>query len=253
MPPHLPSGLFVTATGTAAGKTFVTRGLARELTRIGRRVAALKPLETGIAPASSPLPAGVSQLAPTPIPDATLLARACDRPELAQAPGFYRATLPVAPYAAALATGEPTPDIASLVSAIATAAIGSTALLVEGAGGLLVPLDRQRTIADLITALDLPMLLVAHNALGVLSHTLTAVEAIDRRGLGLAAIVLVDQGAPGRSLPPDPSTAHNRAILQERLPYPVLAFAACADDDTQLADAARAAGLSEVFQRVAAS
>src|SRR5690349_14088900 len=123
MPPRLPPGLFITATGTGAGKTFVSRGLACELTRSGRRVAALKPLETGIAPASNPLPSGVSQLAPTPIPDATQLARACGRPELAQAAGFYRAALPVAPYAAALASGEPPPDLSALVTAIASAAL----------------------------------------------------------------------------------------------------------------------------------
>jgi dethiobiotin synthetase len=252
MPPRLPPGLFVTATGTAAGKTFVTRGLARELTRAGQRVAALKPIETGIAPASKPLPSSVSSIAPTPILDAALLARACERPELAGAAGFYRASLPVAPYAAALASGEPAPEIGALVSAIASAALGSQALIVEGAGGLLVPLDRQRTIADLIAALDLPLLLVAHNALGVLSHVLTAVESIDRRNLGLAAIVLVEHHPPSITAP-DPSTVHNRAILQERLPYPVLSFGACADDDMRLADAARQAGLAELFERVAQS
>lgn len=247
MPPRLPPGLFIAATGTAAGKTFVTRALAAELTRTGTRVAALKPIETGFSPGSTPLPAAVSDSGTTPIPDALRLGIACGRSDLANAAGFYRAALPLAPYAAALASGDSPPEIGALSQAIATAALGSQAVLVEGAGGLLVPLDRQRTIADLIAALDLPILLVAQNTLGVLSHILTAVESIDRRNLGLAAIVLVDHTASAD----DPSRRHNRAILQERLPYSVLAFPACADTDADLARAANQAGLIELFARVA--
>ncbi|MDD9934512.1 MAG: dethiobiotin synthase, partial [Myxococcales bacterium] len=78
-------GWFVTGVGTGVGKTYISRGLTRALADSGRSVAAIKPLETGVAP--DPL-------------DARALARACGRPELATAPGLYRVAPPLAPHAA---------------------------------------------------------------------------------------------------------------------------------------------------------
>lgn len=229
---RLPPGLFITATGTGSGKTFVARGLAAALTARGEKVAAIKPIETGF-------PDGISI---TDATDARDLARACSQPQLADAPGLYRAAVPAAPYAVSLATGAATPSLAQLAAAIATAALGSSLVLVEGAGGLLVPLDRERTIADLIAALALPLLLVAPNALGVLSHALTAAESAERRKLPVAALILNDL-SPSTDLS-DPSRPQNAAILRERLPFPVLAFPYCADtSDTSLARAAISANL----------
>jgi dethiobiotin synthetase len=232
---RLPPGLFITATGTGAGKTFVTRGLAAALQVAGHSVAALKPIETGM-PGDAQLE---SALAST---DAALLAQAAGRPGFGQADGFYRAAMPAAPRAVSLATGSAAPDLEQLTAAIRAAAHGATALLVEGAGGLLVPLDRERTIADLALQLELPILLVAPNALGVLSHTLTACESAERRRLPLAAIVLTEL-AP-LSDASDPSRPHNAAILRERVPCPVLTFPFCADGkDATLAAAAASAQL----------
>jgi dethiobiotin synthetase len=230
----LPPGLFVTATGTGAGKTFVTRGFAAALRVRGLRVAALKPIETGLSePSAAPI---------EPATDAAFLAGACGRPELADASGFYRAAVPAAPYAVSLATGSPAPDLEQLAHAVRAAAAGSDIALVEGAGGLLVPLDRDRTIADLIASLGLPILLVAPNTLGVLSHALTAAESADRRNLRIAALVLTDL-APASDTS-DPSRPHNAAILAERLPFPILRFPHCADgSDATLAQAAISANL----------
>jgi dethiobiotin synthetase len=230
---RLPPGLFITATGTGAGKTFVARGLAAALRAAGHTVAALKPIETG-------LPEGAIH----PSTDAALLARAANRPGLSagDAPGFYRAAMPAAPRAVSLATGADAPDLERLALAIHTAAAGATAVLVEGAGGLLVPLDRERTIADLALRLDLPVLLVAPNALGVLSHALTACESAERRRLAIAAVVLTELAPPDPAS--DPSRPHNAAILRERLPCPVLSFPHCANaTDTSLAAAAASAQL----------
>lgn len=228
---RLPPGMFITATGTGSGKTFVTRGLAAALTKRGRSVAALKPIETGLPDG----PAGSAT-------DAALLAAACGKPQLADAPGLYRAPIPAAPYAVSLATGSPGPDLAALARAIERAATGSELVLVEGAGGLLVPLDRDRTIADLVALLQLPLVLVAPNALGVLSHALTAAESAAHRGLRVAALILTDL-AP-QSDGSDPSRPHNARILMERLPFAVLPFPFCADSsDDALARAAISASL----------
>jgi dethiobiotin synthetase len=222
----IPS-LFVTAPGTAAGKTFVTRALTRALVLAGRHPLALKPVETGISDHAA---------------DATALARVCGHPELANIPGFYRAALSLCPYAVTLETGVCSPSSQALAACIRALALATTPdpLLVEGAGGLLVPLSPTETMADLATSLDLPLLVVAPDRLGVLSSVLTCLESASRRQLRVAGVVLTDHGDDPAT---DISSRTNHRILQQRLDVPVLAFPHCPDDDDALADAARRCGL----------
>jgi len=197
-------GWFVTSTGTSVGKTLVTRALLHALRARGMRVAGLKPIETGCAPAPQ---------------DAMALAEASGRMTLAHSPRWYRAEQPSAPYAVELETGFPAPRIDALVAEIEVIASAHDVVLVEGAGGLLVPLDRDHTMVDFARALGLPLLMIADDRLGVLSHVLTAVEAADRRGLSISALVLNQSTALD---PTDISVRTNRAILAERLSMPVL-------------------------------
>jgi dethiobiotin synthetase len=214
-----PQGLFVTATGTGCGKTWVTRGLARALVRAGRSVAALKPIETGVDP--SPL-------------DAEALARACGRPALAHAPGLLRARSPLSPLAATLEGELPAVEPVSLATVARGLVAGVDVALVEGAGGLLVPLSPNHDTRDLALALGWPLLLVARDAIGTLSHTLTALECAAARGLAVHALVLTR----GPWSMDDPSVRTNLRILAARVSVPVLSFPACPDDDEALADAA---------------
>lgn len=209
-------GSFITGTGTGVGKTWLTRGLAGALRRRGESVAAIKPIETGC----DPRPA-----------DAEALAQACGRPEIATDEDLYRARSPVAPYAATL-DGEPPLSLDRLIDATRRLAADRIAL-VEGAGGLLVPLDEAKTIADLAVALALPLVLVARDGLGVLSHTLTAAECATSRGLTLRAVVLT----PSHDAD-DHSLRTNATILADRLDAPVLRFAPPGGDDDALAQAA---------------
>ena len=222
----MTAGLFVTGTGTGVGKTFATRALARALVRDGgRRVAALKPLETGCDP--EPL-------------DALALARACGRPELAHHRGLYRVAPPLAPYAATLEGHPAPPDPEQLAVTCRHLAREADVILVEGAGGILVPLDGTRDLADFARCLGLPIVLVARDALGVLSHVLTAVDSLRLRALDLAGVVLM----PPPSGPADPSRATNARILADRLaPAWIVPFPPCADDDDALADTATTSGL----------
>jgi dethiobiotin synthetase len=213
------SRYFVTGTGTGIGKTFVTRALARAGARRAMRVAALKPLETGC----NPQPA-----------DAFALERAALRSDLARAPGLYRAPLPLAPYAATLAGTPPPPPLSELASTIEEHVRDADLALVEGAGGLLVPYDAERTLADLALALAYPLILIAPDGLGVLSHTLTAYEAAERRGLAVAAVILTRHNLD----PKDKSAGTNQRILAERIDAPVRSFPRCDDDDEALANAA---------------
>jgi dethiobiotin synthetase len=224
-------GVFISGPHTGAGKTFVARGLARASGRAGRSVAAIKPFETGV----HALPE-----------DASALARASGRPDLATVPDFYRVPLPLAPYAAAIEQNSQPPDLALLTRRIQ--AVGQTAevLIVEGAGGLLVPLTATATIADFAASLGLPLVLVATDQLGVLSSVLTCVESATLRQIPVAAIVLTNHG-PAID---DPSPRTNQQILQERLPCPVFSFPPCNDDDDALADAAERTGLVRLLQAI---
>jgi dethiobiotin synthetase len=217
--PTATPGLFISATGTGSGKTWLTRGIARALVLRGTSVAAIKPVETGADP--------------TPH-DAEALARACSRPSLAQAPGLVRAPSPLSPYAATLEGELPTLDPAALALVVRALARDADVALVEGAGGLLVPLSRHHDTRDLVEGLGWPLLLVAPDALGTLSHSLTALEAASARGLAVRAVVLV-RGPWSRD---DPSVRTNHRILSERVAAPVLSFPACDDDDDALARAA---------------
>lgn len=219
-------GLFVTGTGTGVGKTFLTRGLARALTRRLARVAALKPIETGCAPEPA---------------DALAIARACRNPGLAHDPAFYRVAPPLSPYAATLQHGSPAPDLERIVGRVRELAVAHDFMLVEAAGGLLVPLDARHTTAELAARLALPLLLVAPDRLGVLSHALTAYESAQARALDVAAVILTRVDADDA----DPSRRTNAQILGERLPSPVFVFPNTKDDDDALADAVESAAILE--------
>ncbi|MFK7986266.1 MAG: dethiobiotin synthase [Sandaracinaceae bacterium] len=193
---------FITGTGTGVGKTYFTCALAGAAVREGLRCAAVKPMETGCEPDAL---------------DAMALAHACGHPELAAHPGVYRARQPLAPHAATL-MGEPALELEEVVQATQAAIADADLGLVEGAGGILVPLDPERTIADMILLLAMPILLVARDGLGVLSSTLTAVEAAERRGIDVTAVVLSQHGEQ------DLSQKTNAAILEQRLRCPVWTF-----------------------------
>ena len=222
---RIERGVFVTATSTGCGKTFVSRGLAHALVRRGLRVAAVKPIETGCDP--------------DPV-DAIALAHACGRPELASATGFYRARPALSPYAVALERGPSILDPATLAGCVEHAAEGADVAIVEGAGGLFVPIRRPDTIASLAAELGLPLLVVAPDRLGTLSH----VTAILRSAPPLeVSAVILSRHAGDRS---DPSRRSNYAIVAEH-GLPVHVFDETADDDDALADEAERSGLADLL------
>lgn len=219
--------VFVTGTGTGVGKTWIARGLARAAARRGIAVAAIKPIETGCDPEPR---------------DAIALARAAGRMELASATGLYRARAAVAPYAAALGGEAPPPAPDAIAGAVRSAARGGELAIVEGAGGLLVPLDREHTIADVARALDASLVIVARDGLGVLSDVLATCEAAQARGIRVSVVVLVRFGAD------DASRTTNARVLAERVaPIAVRVVEGAVDDDEVLADAVERAGVSRVL------
>ncbi len=195
------NGVFITATGTGVGKTWFGCALTRAIAARGTRIAAIKPLETGVDPRAQ---------------DAEALAEACGRSTLANAPGLYRAREPLAPYAVQKRGGPAVGSLEVLASRIEELASEADFALVEGAGGVLVPLDETQTIADLAKLVGLPAIVVARNELGVLSYTLTAVASLRQHEVPVCAVVLnqVDR----RDLNDDLSLESNHELLADYLP-----------------------------------
>jgi dethiobiotin synthetase len=184
------SAYFVTATGTDIGKTFVMRGLIHALRMRGRNVAALKPVMSGFEPAEA---AGS---------DAGLLLAALGRPVTPEAIDEispWRFAAPLAPDMAAAREGR-TLDIRELIKFCGNAiAANRHVLLIEGAGGVMSPVNADHVMLDWMTALRLPLILVAGSYLGTISHTLTALDVIARRGLKVTALVISETaGSPVR-------------------------------------------------------
>jgi dethiobiotin synthetase len=180
------SAIFVTATGTDIGKTFVACGIIKALQARGRKVAALKPIMSGFDQAATS--------------DAGLLLSSLRRPVTAEEISRlspWRFAAPLSPDMAAAREGRMI-DFAAVVDfcrdAIATR---DGALLIEGVGGIMTPLDARHTVLDWMAALDIPVVLVAGSYLGTISHTLTALDVLRRRGPDVACLVINESaGAP---------------------------------------------------------
>jgi dethiobiotin synthetase len=186
-------GLFVTATDTGVGKTEVACALLRAARAAGIDAVGMKPAQSG-ATAGEPS-------------DAERLRDACGRVEPLEAICPYALRAPLAPAVAARLEGIEI-SLSSVVDAARALAARHAAVLVEGAGGLLVPLTERESYADLAGALGVPVLVVARAGLGTVNHTALTVEALRRRRLPIAGIVL------NRTAPEDdPSVPHNAAEI----------------------------------------
>ncbi|MBO0877838.1 MAG: ATP-dependent dethiobiotin synthetase BioD [Pseudonocardia sp.] len=170
------SVLVVTGTGTGVGKTVVTAALAALALDAGRRVAVLKPAQTGVLPGGHGDVDEVRRL----VGDAGRLTLR----ELARYPD------PLAPATAAARAGRApiTPGQAS--AEVAALAAGHDLVLVEGAGGLLVRLDADGTLADVAEAVAAPVLVVTEAGLGALNNTELTVRALAALGLTCAGLVI---------------------------------------------------------------
>lgn len=190
-------GLFVTGTDTGVGKTVLSAALLAAMVAAGKRVRAHKPVVTGLdEPDSEDWP-----------PDHVILARAAGMEPEAVAPLRYGPA--VSPHLAAELAGEGIDPARVLAAARAGGGRGADAgddsgagsagegesgsdeiLVVEGVGGLLVPLAERFTVRDLAVELGLPLVLAARPGLGTINHTLLALEAARSAALDVRAVVL---------------------------------------------------------------
>jgi dethiobiotin synthase len=169
---RLLPGVFVTGTDTGIGKTVVSALLMHRFRQLAR-VRYWKPVQTGIEQDDDS--AAVRRLAGLGS-DAVL-----DR--------GVRLRRPVSPHLAARLSGV-TIALDDLVSAVASES-ASDRWVVEGAGGVLVPLNDRELIVDLMSRLGMPAVVVARSGLGTINHTLLTVEALRRRSIVVAGVVMV--------------------------------------------------------------
>jgi dethiobiotin synthetase len=226
-------GLFVTATDTGVGKTLATCAIAWNLRRSGLRVGVCKPLASGCRRDREGL---VSE-------DAEALAHFADCRQPLDIINPVRFVPPVAPAVAEELTGQPV-DFNAIAQSLRLLDESSDVLLIEGVGGLLVPLARKLarpgpsragsgspaagayfTVLDLAGALGYPVVVVARSGLGTINHATMTVQLLQQRDCQVAGLIVNGFEADAVSGQPagDLSMSTNRAWLQKMTGLPILA------------------------------
>jgi dethiobiotin synthetase len=225
------TAIFITATGTDVGKTYVAASLIGHFRRMGRAVEAIKPVVSGFDPAhpAESDPGVLLQALGMPV-SAETVARI--------SPWRFRA--PLSPDLAARREGRGI-DVEAVIEFCRSAIERRRdLLLIEGVGGIMVPLDGERTVLDVMMALRLPLILVTGSYLGTISHTLTALDSLFRRDLDVLATIVSETA--GSTVPLDDTVA---AI--GRFAEPVIALPRQRHD----APSGRPPPLSRIFDRAA--
>ena len=197
-------GFFVTGTDTDVGKTVVAAGLAAALRRRGLNCGVCKPVQSGVP--GKPTEG-----------DLGFLLEACGTIEDAPRANAYSFKSAVAPSVASRAEKVEI-DRRKIVGSVRELSKVRDWIVVEGVGGLLAPIAKNLTNAEIAADLGLPLLIVARAGLGTINHTLLAVEAARNRGLAIAGIVL--NGAKGDGS--DPSEATNAAEIAASTDAPIV-------------------------------
>lgn len=200
---------FITGTDTNIGKTFVSTGLARAFKRRGLSTGVMKPVETGcpmVGPALAPQ-------------DAIALKEASGSNDPIDLLNPFRFAPALAPLVAAEMAGKAIePDV--IKSAFDLIRASHDATIVEGAGGLLVPVTLEMTMGDIARLLDIPVIIVAAPGLGVINHTAMTVECARARGISVAGIILNNLTEPDHH---DISIKSNAASIERLTGVRVLA------------------------------
>lgn len=183
--------IFVTGTDTGVGKTLVSAALAHHFTTKGLKVGVMKPIETGV---NNPKSLGA---------DASLLRWSSGATDPDDHISPYRYPLPLAPCQAAAAANKPI-DVDKITEAFDSICQDKDLVLVEGAGGLMVPIRGGYVMSDLARQLNVPLLIVTHPRLGTLNHTLLTTFAARAMDLEISGYVI-------NQMPDNPGDAEKQA------------------------------------------
>src|SRR5215207_6177146 len=190
-------GVFVTGTGTGVGKSVLAASICAALAARGEKVAAFKPVITGLDERDGDWPL-----------DDELLAKHASAGQSREEVSPHRFGPPVSPHLAAEMAGEQIEPLA-LAREARERAEKADALVCEGIGGLMVPLAGGFVVRDLAVELDLPLVIAAQTGLGTINHTLLTIEAARAAGLNVTGVVLTPWPDD-----PDPIELSNRATVE---------------------------------------
>ncbi|GMR04840.1 MAG: dethiobiotin synthase [Thermodesulfobacteriota bacterium] len=206
---EMRKNFFITGTDTGVGKTFVAAAFVEALRKAGFDVGVMKPVETGCAESGGELVPG----------DALKLKEAARTSDPLDLINPYRFAAPVAPCVAASMEDREI-EIDKIAEAFNVLSKRHDFMVVEGAGGLMVPLTPTKTFIDLLSILKIPVIIVAPSRLGVINHTLLTVEAARRGGIDVAGIILNN---PALSRGSDLSGETNAEVIERFSGAPLLA------------------------------
>jgi dethiobiotin synthetase len=167
-------GIFITGTDTGVGKTITSALLVSALKKAGKAPKYFKPVQTGLDD------------------DTETLKSLTESPYIAP---VYKFRDPISPNRAAALAHEEI-DLKKIHKAAASAAIEEF-LVVEGAGGLMVPLNQRENTRDLVVKLEVPLVIVASTRLGTINHTLLTLECARAKNINVKGIILVGPEDPG--------------------------------------------------------
>ncbi len=208
--------IFITGTDTGVGKTIVTSALARHLSDQGLKVGVMKPIETGV---DEPNKLGS---------DAALLRWAANSQDSADDISPYRFDLPSSPHQAAKAARESI-DIERIIDAFYRIKTDKDIVFVEGAGGLMVPINGGYLMSDLVTQMDLPLLVITRPQLGTINHTLLTTFTARAMELNLCGFLI--NGMPEKPDTVEMEAPHLLSSLASADLLGVLPFAQGSDQD----------------------
>ena len=176
---RMAAGVFITGTDTGVGKTYVSAGIASTLKCRGVDVGVMKPAETGCKMRDG-------LLMPR---DALRLMKAARVNDPLSLVNPYKFRQPIAPAVAGELEGK-TIDPARIITAFQTLSKRHDFMIVEGAGGIMVPLSGKYAYLDLAKKMGLPVLIVARPGLGTINHTMLTIAALKGRNIDIAGIVI---------------------------------------------------------------
>jgi dethiobiotin synthetase len=206
----LTTAYFVVGTDTNVGKTYIAAGLVQHFAQLGLKTVGMKPVASGCDSYQQAMAEPVLINA-----DVSALVNASNMQLPLDLINPYRFAPPIAPHIAAAQAGVEI-SLDHIAQAYEQLAAQAEVVIVEGAGGFFVPLNAQQTLADLASALDIPIILVVGMRLGCINHALLTVAAIEARGLKFAGWI-------ANTLEPDMDMfAENLASLRQRIAAPCL-------------------------------
>ncbi len=221
----LSKGIFITGTDTGVGKTIVSAAIIRALIKKGIKVGAMKPVETGCTEKRGK---GQKTLIPS---DGMFLRETAEMDDSIDLVTPIRFEFPLAPMVAAELEKRPV-DLDKIFSAYGALSKKYDFMVVEGVGGLLVPINKRQEayfVIDLIKDLEFPVIVVARPTLGTINHTLLTVNYALKEGINVLGVIINSHNPPEDSL----AEKTNPDMLRKLCPVPVIGMLPYISDVTK--------------------